>query len=103
MELIPSPAARPTGHRLRLRLVPPAHTVSPAALDRFAQGIAAESERGTIVRHLFAGCADCKRHLAEHWGAVEKSYPLLSYDSAFERIEARVRKGEPPFDGWDPV
>lgn len=75
-----SPEPRP---RPRLAFRRPVHEVTPAVLDRFAEGTADRGERALVLRHLLTGCADCQRHLA---AALEPPTPADSYDEVFARL-----------------
>lgn len=70
-----------------LRLVPDLHPISRAALDRFAAGRSLDGEKARIVRHLLAGCPDCRGHLISSWAAPVDPQ---SYDAAFERSLERA-------------
>lgn len=80
----PSVSASTTKH---LRLLRNPHAISRAALDRFATGRSLDGEKARVVRHLLAGCPDCRGHLISSWTAPVDP---RSYDAAFERSLERA-------------
>jgi hypothetical protein len=90
LQKLPEPAAAPNPQippRERLRLCPPPHDVPAAAVDRFAANQASPEERRAVIRHLLAGCHQCKDRLLARW--TPAPLPESAYDGAFERSMER--------------
>lgn len=62
------------------------HEVGPEVARRFLSGTANGEERGIIIRHLLKDCPTCRAQL------VPAQPPLDSYDQAFARAEAAVKR-----------
>lgn len=71
--------------RLRIPLDGLDHTISPEALDRFADGSANRAERRAVIRHLLLGCPSCCRRLGHSFALDHPQEPEDIYDEAFER------------------
>lgn len=67
----------------------------PAAFQRFLQGDASPAEVQTIVRHLLASCASCRKRLSAARRA-QGSPATWSYDAAFARLGQRVQEAASP-------
>ena len=73
------------------------HSISREVLGRFASCTATAAERMEIVRHLLAGCGECRSELRHCWpgpageqAASMGEFSGGAYDAAFERAAGRA-------------
>ncbi|HZF07537.1 MAG TPA: hypothetical protein VFE33_01995 [Thermoanaerobaculia bacterium] len=68
------------------------HPISREVLGRFAGGVATETERRMVVRHLLAGCRNCQTQLRQYWPGSLDTTEIGDhyYDAAFAQAAERA-------------
>lgn len=71
-------------------------TLDAAARDRFAAGESEPSERGTILRHLLAGCPECSGAVRSRVTLLkpreETSFPMTRVLASLAETERRIHQ-----------